>query len=359
MNNKVVLGLSGGVDSSVAVLLLKQQGYEVVGVFMKNFSDTKNEFGECNWVDERKSAQKIASILNIPFLTIDNENEYKSKVIKEMFSDYKRGLTPNPDILCNKVIKFPALLKKAKELGADFIATGHYARIKKTSKEFKLLTGKDKSKDQSYFLYELGQKELSEIIFPVGELTKSEVRKIAKKNKLPNWDKKGTSGVCFVGNIDFKGFLRNKVREKKGNVFSPEGKVIGTHPGAFFFTIGERVGEGKGILIEKDYRNKHHGKIYVAAKKANSLVVAPENHLLLKRKEVTIKNIHFISGKTILGKFKARIRHLGKLHSGTLKKFSNKFKFVFNSGVEGIAEGQHIVFYRGQEVVGGGEMRFK
>lgn len=358
MKQKTVLvGMSGGVDSSVAALLLKKQGYQVLGAFMKNFSDTKNPLtNECSWIEERKSAKKIASILNIPFYTFDFEKEYKKFVINPMFKSYAKGLTPNPDMLCNKIIKFPLLWKAAKKLKADYIATGHYAIIKKTKSGFQLLQGKDKSKDQSYFLAELSQHDLEHTLFPLGNLIKSKVREIAKKNKFPNHDKKGTSGICFVGKVNMKSFLKKKIKEKSGRVLDPEGNLVGSHPGIMYFTIGQRIGERLGIKITKHLE----GKWYITEKtKNNTLVIAPEGHKLLKKQIVKIKNLHLINPKEKIPRnLKARIRHLGKLNKGTLIKEQNNYYFKFNKPIEAIAEGQYIVLYKAQQVIGSGEIRY-
>ena len=356
----ILLGMSGGVDSSVAALLLKKQGYRVIGAFMKNFSDTKNEItGECSYLEDKKMAQKICALLKIPLIIIDSEKEYKSQVIKPMFKAYSKNLTPNPDTLCNKIIKFPILWKKANELQIDFIATGHYARTKKTSKGFELLSGKDKTKDQSYFLYQLSQKDLSHTIFPLGSLTKSQVRSIAKKNKFPNWNRHGTTGVCFVGNINFKSFLKKKIKKKPGKVISAEKNLVGSHPGAMYFTIGEKVGPKNGIIISDSYRNTNGGKLYIAGKKGNTLVIAPQNHPSLKKNRIIIKDFHLINKNSKLsGNIKARIRHLSKLESGKLKKTKGKLTFLLKKPLEGIAEGQAIVLYQGSKVLGGGEIRF-
>ncbi len=356
---KVVVGMSGGVDSSVAAFLLKREGYEVVGVFMKNYSDAKNEFtGECSWREERRMARRVAAILDVPLLTIDYEKEYKKDVIEPMFRDYGKGLTPNPDILCNKIVKFPALWKVARKLKADFIATGHYVRTRKGRGGFELLRGLDNDKDQSYFLCELTQKDLSHSLFPVGELTKVEVRKIAKKNKFPNYDKKGTVGICFIGKTDMKKFLKKKIKEKRGRVLSPSGERIGFHRGMMFFTIGERVGEKKGFSIDNRYRREtKNAKLFVAEKRrGNVLVVVPEGHEILKRKKVLIKGMKFM-GMEEKGKMKGRIRHLGSLESGKLGKVHGRWEFVFDKAQEGVAEGQFIVLYKGERVVGCGEIR--
>jgi len=357
----VVIGLSGGVDSSVAALLLKRKGYSVIGVFMKNFSDTKDILtGDCTYLEDKKDAQKIASILGIPFVFVDKEKEYKKNVLKKMYNDYARGLTPNPDTLCNKIIKFPVLWNIAVKLKADYIATGHYSQIIKGKNGFELLAGKDKSKDQSYFLYELDEKTLKHTLFPLGRMNKKEVREIAKQNKFQNWNKESTSGVCFVSPRNFKEFLKKKVKGKEGRVLSPEGKIIGMHPGNVFFTIGERVGEKHGIKISNEFRNKIKDKIYIAMKKGNDLIVAPKSHELLRTKKVFIKKLHIINMEDkIKGKITARIRHLGELISGKLLKNGNQYEFVFSKGVKGIAEGQAIVLYNGEKVIGGGEIRLK
>ena len=354
----VLLGMSGGVDSSVAALLLKKKGYKVIGIFLKNYSDTKNKItGECSWIEEREMAKKIASILQIPLLTLDYEKEYKKYVINKMFKDYAKGLTPNPDISCNTIIKFPALWKKAKDLKADYIATGHYVKVKNSKNGYELLQGKDKKKDQSYFLYELSQSDLSHSIFPLGNLTKEEVRKIAKKNHFPNWNKPGTKGICFVGKINMKDFLKRKINEKKGKILSPEGEKIGIHPGISFFTIGERIGS-KDVFIENSYRNKTKSKLYVADKRKNNiLVVAPEGNSILKKKEIKIKNLKIINkNEKIPFNFKARIRHLGNLLKGRIKKKNKNYHFILNKSEKGIAPGQSIVIYHKNRVIGGGEI---
>ncbi len=357
----VVLGLSGGVDSSVAALLLKKEGYKVIGAFMKNFSSVKNPLtGECNWVEEKKMAQKIASILKIPLVTFDFEKEYKSLVIAPMFKAYSLGLTPNPDSLCNKVIKFPLFWKAAKKLGADYIAFGHYIKKIKSGNSFTLQRAKDESKDQSYFLYDITQSDLSHTLFPIGDYTKSEIRKIAKRNHLPNWNKKSTSGICFVGKINLKEFLKEKIAERPGIVLSPEGKKIGTHPGTMFFTIGERVAPKNKIEISDKYRNQAQDRLYIADKKGNTLIIAPRNHPILKKQEIKIKNIHLINSREKIPRIiKARIRHLGSLIPSTLKKTKNNYILTFSKPQEGVAEGQSVVLYKGKEVLGGGEIRFK
>lgn len=385
MKPRVLLAMSGGVDSSVAALLLKKQGYEVVGAFMKCFSDTKDPLtGECNWRGERRMAMKIASLLDISFVTLDFEKEYKKYVVNEMFKIYRKGITPNPDVDCNNKVKFPLLWKAAKKLKCDLIATGHYARIEKYSNKrsriptstpahppdevlnrrdrlfyYKLLRGRDESKDQSYFLYRLNQKDLSHTLFPIGDYTKSEVREIARKNDFPNYDKKGTTGICFIGKIDMKKFLKKKIKPKKGKLLDSEGNFIGEHDGVYFYTIGERIGARHGIEFEKrgDDRKKVR-KWYVARKnlKRNEIVLAPEGHELNFRKEIVVKDLHLISNKELPLKVNVRIRHVGELLPALVKGK----KVILNKAITGISEGQAIVFYKknSSEVIGGGVIGF-
>ncbi|PIN92853.1 tRNA 2-thiouridine(34) synthase MnmA [Candidatus Pacearchaeota archaeon CG10_big_fil_rev_8_21_14_0_10_31_24] len=355
----VLLGMSGGVDSSVSAYLLKKQGYKVIGAFMKNYSETKNPItSQCSYLDDKKSAQTIASILKIPLIYIDSEREYKEKVLTPMYKSYSKNLTPNPDISCNTIIKFPILWKAAKKQNADFISTGHYAIIKKTSKGFSLLSGKDKNKDQSYFLSELNQFDLSHTLFPIGNLKKEKVRNLAKKIKLPNWNKQGTRGICFVGKTNMQTFLSKKIPQKPGKVITPENILIGTHPGAMYYTIGQRIGQSVGISFSPNWKNEKNEKLYIANKKNNILIAVPENHILLKRKKIKILKLHLINPEEkIPNNLKARIRHLGELHSGTLSK--NKKEFTFKKPVKSLAEGQYIVLYNKDNLIASGEIRFK
>ncbi|MFH1290074.1 MAG: tRNA 2-thiouridine(34) synthase MnmA [Nanoarchaeota archaeon] len=367
MNKKVVLGMSGGVDSSVAALLLQKQGYDVYGFFMNCSPSGKPPWpSSINWKQEEKDVRAVCKKLEIELFMLDCEEGYERKVISKMFKDYSGGLTPNPDVLCNNVGKFPGLLKKAKEIGADYIATGHYARVRKRparpparKESFELLRGKDREKDQSYFLAGLGQNYLRRCLFPVGNLMKEEVRKIAKRNGFLNFDKKGSRGICYLGKIDVKKFLHSRIKEKKGKIIDFENREIGTHQGVAFFTIGEKIGEGKGTRIEDGIRNKYGGKWFVAAKKKdNVLMVAPEGHNALKTKKIFIKGFKLVN-KSDFPKtgLKARIRHLGELHKGRLRKSNGRLVWEFNRGWEGVAEGQFIVLYKGEKMVGGGEIR--
>lgn len=362
MKGKVLVAMSGGVDSSVAALLLKRAGYEVYGFFMNASPSGKTMWpSSIEWQKEEKTLREICERIGVRELfVVDCEQGYENKIIKPMFKDYSRGLTPNPDILCNNLGKFPGLMKKAREIGADFIATGHYARVRKRGAKFELLKGMDEEKDQSYFLVGLDQKILRKCLFPLGEMTKGEVRRIAKRAGFSNWDKHGSRGICYLGQIDLKDFLKQRIKEKEGKVVDSSGVVVGKHPGMTFFTIGERVGERKGFEIYSSYRNKiGHAKLFVAAKKkGNVLVVAPEGSTLLRRRKIYVNGLKFISGVEP-GAMSGRIRHLGELNRGVLRKIGSRWVFEFLKGVEGLAEGQWIVLYKGEKVVGGGEIRLK
>ena len=304
-NNKTVfVGLSGGVDSAVSAYLLKKIGYKVVGAFIKTWTP---EWLECTWKEERKDAMRVAAHLEIPFVTIDLEKEYKENVADYMISEYKKGRTPNPDVMCNKEIKFGAFLKKAISMGADFVATGHYARVEsgkwkvESGKKnlyslpstLNLLKSKDLDKEQSYFLWTLKQNQLSKIIFPIGHLKKSEVRKIAKQIKLPNAEKKDSQGICFLGDVDMKDFLGHYIKTKKGIVLNKKGEEIGTHDGAVFFTIGERHGF---IITKKSTSDK---PLYVVEKDINKNTITvsedPFTARTSKLKTCTLVDVNWIN----------------------------------------------------------------
>ncbi|MBU2612099.1 MAG: tRNA 2-thiouridine(34) synthase MnmA [Nanoarchaeota archaeon] len=362
---KVLLAMSGGVDSSVAALLLQKAGYEVYGAFMKNWSDTKNKLtGECSWVEERKHAIKIATKLGIPFITLDFEKEYKKLVVDEMFKKYKAGITPNPDIDCNEKIKFPLLIKAAKKAGIPLISTGHYARIKKKGKKYELHRAKDESKDQSYFLYRQSQDDLAHTLFPIGNLTKKEVRKIANKNGFENAQKKGTVGICFIGKVNLKEFLSRKIKPKKGKIIDPQGKIIGQHDGIYFYTIGQRLGPRYGFEVErKNPKTKRMNKWYVAKKdpKTNTLTAAPEGHPILLRKEIFVNNLHLIDTKKkdLPKKVFSRIRQVGELLPSKLNFEKGKLKVTLEKGITGVSEGQAIVLYKETKCLGGGVISFQ
>ncbi len=357
----VLLGMSGGVDSSVAALLLKKQGYKVVGAFMINFSGTKNPLtNECSYLEDKKDAQKIAAQLKIPLITLNFEKEYQKQVLNEMFKSYAQGITPNPDSLCNKIIKFPMLWQEAKKRKIDLIATGHYIKKLKTKNGYAIKIPKDKGKDQSYFLYDLTQKDLEHTLFPISNLKKEEVRQIAKKHGFPNWNKRGTRGICFIGKQDMKSFLKQKIKPKKGTIIDKEGKVIGTHEGIMFFTIGERIKENQNTTILAEFRNQY-GKLYIAEKnrKTNTITAVPENHKLLFKREFQLININWINPvKPRINNAKVRIRHLGQLMPATIIKSINKVLVKLKNPIKAVAEGQSCVIYKDNFILGGGEIRY-
>ncbi len=361
---KVLVAMSGGVDSSVATLLMKKKGYEVIGVFIKSWSNTKNP-NECNWKEERKVAIKIAAKLNIPLITLDFEKQYRKDVVEKMFKDYKKGITPNPDIDCNQKVKFPLLIKAAKKFNVDYVVTGHFSKIKKNKNNYELLRAKDETKDQSYFLYRIEQNELKHLIFPIGDYTKKQVREIARKNKFINFDKKSTVGICFIGKINLKEFLQKKIKAKKGKIFDPEGNIIGEHDGIYYYTIGQRLGPRYGIEIEKQGDNKKQLKRWYVARKdsrKNEIILAPEGHKLLYRKEIIIKNPHWINEEPKNNlKIFSRIRQVGELLPSKIlyNKKKKQFKVILNKAIIGVSEGQAIVLYQGKKVLGGGEIRFE
>jgi len=339
MTKTVMVALSGGVDSAIAALLMKQKGYKVIAAFMKNWSDTKNYItGECNWKEERRFASQIAALLDIPLITLDFEKQYRKIVIDQMFKDYKKGITPNPDVLCNEKIKFPLLWEAAKKYKVDYIVTGHYARIKEKDGKQIMLRGKDEMKDQSYFLYRLSQDDLKHTLFPIGDYTKQQIRELAKKNKFPNFDKKSTVGICFIGKINLKQFLQQKIKPKKGKILDPNKNIIGQHDGIYYYTIGQRIGPRFGIEVSKSKDNKQFIKRWYVAKKnpkTNTIIAAPEGHALLYRKEIIVKDLHLITDKK--SEFKklikknpmqvhARIRQVGELLPAKISFKSNKIK---------------------------------
>lgn len=340
---KVAVGLSGGVDSAVSAYLLKEQGYDVVGVYMQCW-DSKAD--GCTADEDRLDAAKIAAHLGIKFKSLNFVKEYKKNVIEHFYSEYEEGRTPNPDVLCNKEIKFGMFLDWAKKKKFDYVATGHYARVVEEEGQFKLFRGVDDSKDQSYFLYLLNQEQLSNTLFPLGDLKKKEIRKIADRVGFHNADKPDSVGICFIGEVDIKEFLKARIDEKVGEVVNKEGEVVGDHDGVWFYTIGQRHG----------FRtNKYHAlPLYVTGKDVenNRLIVGYAKDG--ERDSFEVSNIHWI-GEDPGENFECavRIRHLGKLYEA-----------IYNSGVVnlkypvfGVAPGQSAVFYAGEETLGGGVIR--
>ena len=370
--------MSGGVDSSVAAALLKERGYEVTGVFMQVFQP---DFLECTRTDDRREAMRAAAHLGIPFLTFNFEKEYKEKVVDYMIAEYAAGRTPNPDIMCNKHIKFDLFLKKARELGADYIATGHYTRLCRefqisnfkflnnskfparngfaigdaggqiSNSKFKLLKGVDGNKDQSYFLWTLTQEQLKHCLFPIGEYTKPMVREMARKFGLPNAERRDSQGVCFIGQFPMKEFLKRYVTAEKGSVLDGAGRIIGTHDGARLYTMGER----HGFLVTK--KTPNDPPFYVVAKDIgkNTITVAAQE----ARDEVTeaaLANVNFISGivpenNKVYG---ARFRYRQPIQEASFIIHNSLFIIHFAVPQRAVTPGQSLVFYDGDECIGGG-----
>lgn len=345
---KVFVGLSGGVDSSLAAALLLEKGYQVIGVYMKNWTENIGNMC-CSTDQDAMDARLVAKKLSIPFYVWNFEKEYKEKVMGYFFSEYENGRTPNPDVLCNREIKFKMFLDRALALGADFVATGHYARIKEDEGQFHLLKGLDKNKDQSYFLCALTQKELARIIFPVGDYTKPEVRQLAEKYNLHTATKKDSQGICFVGEINIKDFLKNNIKVVPGKVIDTEGNLLGHHEGLAFYTIGQR--EGLSMLS--------NGPWYVVDKNlhTNDLVVSKNaNDQLLWRIECLVDNVSWVNKEYELPldlEVSVRYRH-EPASAKLIKDEQNKLKIIFNNPERAITPGQFAVFYLGEELIGSG-----
>ncbi len=351
---KIFVGLSGGVDSSVSAALLKEAGQDVTGVFIKVWQP---EWIECNWREERLEAMRAAAHLDIPFITLDLEKEYKEGVIDYMIAEYAAGRTPNPDVMCNREVKFGAFWKWAKAQGADFIATGHYAR----NEDGHLLKGVDENKDQSYFLWTLTKDDLKHVLFPVGDLTKPEVRKLAKRFKLPNADKKDSQGLCFIGKVDVKEFLAHYTKgnpaAKPGKVLDESGKAIGTHPGSLFFTIGER----HGFSIDAAKKTPGDKPFYVITKdaKENTITVSNKDDsdaLPGGLKEVSISRVNWINGGPKIGqKIQARSRYRQTLRlTEAVKIKDDQATLRFDHPQDTLTPGQSLVMYDGDICLGGG-----
>ena len=390
---KVVIALSGGVDSSVAAYLLKKQGYHVIGLFMKNWHDESVTISkECPWLDDSNDAMIVAQNLKIPFQTVDLSKEYNTRIIQYMFREYKHGRTPNPDILCNREIKFDIFMKIALDLGADFVATGHYSRINREKKKkniiHKLISGVDKSKDQSYFLCQLNQKQLSKILFPIGNLKKTDVRKIANDIGLVNAEKKDSQGLCFVGKVKLPDFLMQKLKPKEGLIIEidpssdlykkksdnsltikeklikgirninykiGDGREVGKHNGAFYFTIGQRKGLRIGgskkplFVLQTDVENnivyvgmgKDHPGLYRDA----LLVDSNDEHWVREDLKLSYKESMIIM---------ARIRYRQPLQKARLFKYKEGIYVLFDKPQSSITKGQFVAWYIENELIGSG-----
>jgi tRNA-uridine 2-sulfurtransferase len=354
---RVLVGMSGGVDSSVSAALLVEQGYEVVGGFIKNWSDSKDLWtGECQWRGERRDALRVAAKLGISLLTFDFEKDYRARVLDRMFAEYEKGLTPNPDVLCNEEIKFGLFFEAAMKAGFDYVATGHYARVKTDRKGVThLLKGIDPEKDQSYFLHRLSQPVLQKTLFPIGHLKKTEVRKLASKFDLPTAAKPDSQGICFVGKLDFHEFLRKRIPSTPGDIVTPAGEVVGRHDGLDGYTIGQR----QGIKVSK---GQHPW--YVAKKdmENNKLMIVPDkNHPWLFTREAIIQDVNWCSGEPrpgFLGRapvVEVAIRYRQAVVRARLHPLpSSGYTLTFSKPVWALAPGQSAVLYKKDECLGGG-----
>ncbi len=390
---RVVVGLSGGVDSSVAAYLLKEQGYEVIGLFMKNWHDDSVTISnECPWLDDSNDAMLVAQKLDIPFQTVDLSEQYKERIVDYMFREYEMGRTPNPDVLCNREIKFDVFMKIAMDLGADYVATGHYCRkgvLEKDGKQvFQLLSGKDPNKDQSYFLCQLSQEQLAKTLFPVGELLKPEVRKIAAEQNLVTAEKRDSQGLCFIGKVRLPEFLQQQLAPKEGVIvdvpsefeaYSKEtppfhttqdelnflsekysyqlsdGKVVGKHQGAHFFTKGQRKGLAVGgtkeplFIIDTDVEENiiytGQGKDHPGLYRKGLFVRKEETHWI--REDLALP----VDGKM---EVMARIRYRQPLEKATLYQTVSGLYVIFEESQSAITEGQFVAWYQGDELLGSG-----
>lgn len=350
-DTKVVIGMSGGVDSSVAALLLKEQGYDVVGIFMKNW-DEADEFGYCTASEDYEDVRRVCEQIGIPYYTVNFEKEYWDKVFTYFLDEYKKGRTPNPDVMCNKEIKFKAFLEHALKLGADYLATGHYAQVDFSNGEYRLLRGADNNKDQTYFLNQLNQYQLSKAMFPVGHLMKPDLRRIAEEAGLATATKKDSTGICFIGERDFKGFLSNYLPAQPGEIRSLDGELKGKHDGLMYHTLGQRKGLGIG--------GAGTGEPWFAVSKdleKNILYVTQgENHPSLYSHGLIATDIQWVSEKSKEKVFKctAKFRYRQPdqdvtVHIGD----DNTCKVIFDNPQKAITPGQAVAFYDGPVCLGG------
>ena len=359
MKKTVVVGMSGGVDSSVAALLLKEQGYNVIGLYMNNWEE-KDECGACTGEEDFADVRRVGNALGIPYYSVNFAKEYMDRVFSYFLAEYKAGRTPNPDVLCNREIKFKDFKQAALRLGADYVATGHYCDILHDNGTHYLLKAKDQSKDQTYFLNQLSQEQLDKVLFPLGKLDKSEVRAIAEKHGLATAKKKDSTGICFIGERNFRNFLQTYIPNKKGKIMTYDGKVLGEHLGLMYYTIGQRRGLGIGgqagddgsrwFVIEKDLDN-------------NILYVAHGSEDRLYTDGLIMKECNWIPSRPEKTEFEctAKFRYRQPEQKCTVKIKPDCIEVLFAQKQRAITEGQFAVFYDGDKCIGGGviEQSFK
>lgn len=352
MKKRVVLGMSGGVDSSVAALILKNQGYEVIGVFMKNWEE-KDENGICLAEEDYKDVVSVATDLGIPYYSVNFVKEYWDRVFEYFLSEYKKGRTPNPDVMCNKEIKFKAFLDYAQKLGADYIATGHYARLSEDENGNKiLLRGIDDNKDQSYFLCQLSQKQLENVLFPLGELKKTEIREIAKNNNIATATKKDSTGICFIGERNFNEFLSKYLIAKPGDIVDKKGTILGKHNGLMYYTIGQRKGIGLG-----NHKNGTGEPYFVVDKdlKNNKLIVTQGDNSELYSKGLIANNFNFINKINFPYKCSVKFRYRQEDVECIIDKIDDEnYKIEFFEKQKAVTLGQIAVIYDKEICLGGG-----
>ncbi len=347
----VVVGMSGGVDSSVSALLLKKQGYNVIGLFMNNWEEHDSN-GCCTAEEDYADVRRVCSLIGIPYYSVNFAKEYMDRVFSYFLQEYEKGRTPNPDVLCNREIKFGPFKKYAKELGADFIATGHYCKIKHENGVHYLMKAKDQNKDQTYFLNQLSQEQLDGVLFPLQDMEKSEVRKIAEENGLATATKKDSTGICFIGERNFKNFLMGYIPAKEGEIRTYDGRVLGKHSGLMYYTIGQRKGldiggqqgdAGRWFVIEKDLKN-------------NILYVAHGEEDRLYSKGLIMNSCNFIPSIPTEKEFycTAKFRYRQDEQAVKVKILENKIEVEFKEKQRAITEGQYAVFYQGEYCIGGG-----
>ena len=354
MGKRVVVGLSGGVDSAVAALLLKRQGYDVVGLFLRNWKEV-DECGRCTADEDFSDVRRVAEKIGIDYYAEDFSEEYWDRVFKGFVEEYRKGRTPNPDVLCNREIKFEAFASFAKGLNADYVATGHYASVSHGDRH-RLLRARDNNKDQTYFLNQVTEEQIARALFPLGDLEKGEVRRLAREADLPVWEKKDSTGICFIGERNFRAFLSEYIPMKEGEIVTTTGEVVGKHEGVYYYTIGQRKGLGVGgggtgepwFVVAKDVKN-------------NRLIVTQGENDLLFSSALTVEKFHFIADRLPEGESEvlARVRHRQPLQKATAIVSGDRVTVRFREPQRAIAEGQYCVLYDDRVCLGGGVIEGK